>query len=336
MGIKRIIGPFDKKGNTINKTKVLCECEVCKNTWRSNIKSLKSRNDFVCKTCRRYGPPLSAEDVIATYGCVINADETSPRNGVSENSLVVVVCCECNNAYDVLFRSIKKQVRKTGDPNYWRCFSCAHRQGHGIPLIFPDDVDDILYWDEETLGDAHQLMSTSVVYYHCNKCNNVFSRQWQHHPKETVCLRCIRTEWLTSEEFSEKYKNTVLNRSGGHMSSGHQRLKDKMLEVGLSGFESEQFIGRDRVDEVDYTNKIVIEFFGSFWHADPRRYKPDELMFSAKKRGDILAKDIWERDQERLDRIKDSGYEVIIVWEDDFLDDPDETAQKLFALIGEK
>lgn len=64
-------------------------------------------------------------------------------------------------------------------------------------------------------------------------------------------------------------------------------------------------------------NKKIIEFFGDFWHANPKIFKDDDevKMFHGviKK-----AKDIREKDRKRIEILKNLGYEVLIVWEKDY------------------
>ena len=75
---------------------------------------------------------------------------------------------------------------------------------------------------------------------------------------------------------------------------------------------------------VDYKldNKII-EFFGDFWHANPKIYKEDDKL---KYVNTIkVAKDIWKADQIRIDILKSMGYDVLIVWESDYMEFPEDT-----------
>jgi hypothetical protein len=81
---------------------------------------------------------------------------------------------------------------------------------------------------------------------------------------------------------------------------------------------------------------LIIEFFGDFWHANPKFYSPDDIIIK-----NITAKEIWEHDKERIDRLshviqEDSDfateYRVEIVWEDDYKNDKDNVL-KYFDMI---
>jgi hypothetical protein len=73
---------------------------------------------------------------------------------------------------------------------------------------------------------------------------------------------------------------------------------------------------------VDFSlGKKVIEFYGTYWHADPRKYKPDSIIYASKKRQHRADK-IWISDLERQRLIENAGYQVYIVWEEDYIKDP--------------
>lgn len=53
---------------------------------------------------------------------------------------------------------------------------------------------------------------------------------------------------------------------------------------------------------------LVIEFYGDYWHANPKKYRPNDMMHSK------IASDVWS-----FDRIRESNilkqYELMIVWQ---------------------
>jgi hypothetical protein len=78
-----------------------------------------------------------------------------------------------------------------------------------------------------------------------------------------------------------------------------------------------------------YKNK-VIEFNGDYWHANPELYKEKEIVYLNK-----TAKDIWQKDLEKIKFIKNKGFDVIIIWERDFLSDPKYIVKKCLEFINE-
>ena len=61
--------------------------------------------------------------------------------------------------------------------------------------------------------------------------------------------------------------------------------------------------------------KLVIEVFGSYWHANPKKYKPSDLFYTFQ--GKMTAQQIWLKDQIKLEHIKSLGYNIEIVWDDE-------------------
>lgn len=95
--------------------------------------------------------------------------------------------------------------------------------------------------------------------------------------------------------------------------------RDKELCIHLPG---------NKTAFIDFVFKHkAIEFFGTYWHADPRKYQPDSLIYASKKRV-YEAQAIWKSDAERLQAIKDQGYDVLVIWEADYVADPAKTIQK--------
>lgn len=59
-------------------------------------------------------------------------------------------------------------------------------------------------------------------------------------------------------------------------------------------------------------DNIVIEFYGDFWHRNPKHYLAEDVFYGKS------SKIIWEYDKKRLYYIKQQGYDVVVVWETDW------------------
>lgn len=84
------------------------------------------------------------------------------------------------------------------------------------------------------------------------------------------------------------------------------------------------------VDCLNREQKKIIEFYGDFWHASPRKYKADDVLFETKG---VTAKDIWEKDERRVKALRDNGYDVLIIWEDDYRANPDWALVKALSFL---
>lgn len=86
------------------------------------------------------------------------------------------------------------------------------------------------------------------------------------------------------------------------------------------------------VDCLDDRQRKVIEFFGDYWHASPHKYKGEDVMKYSRS-GGSLARDIWKYDEDRIARIKRAGYEVLIIWEHQYKQNPEWALTKAIGFL---
>lgn len=64
-------------------------------------------------------------------------------------------------------------------------------------------------------------------------------------------------------------------------------------------------------------NILLIEMNGNYYHANPKIYKKDDMVnFHNRK---VKAKEIWEYDAKKMKLGKDSSYNTLVLWEDEFV-----------------
>lgn len=59
-------------------------------------------------------------------------------------------------------------------------------------------------------------------------------------------------------------------------------------------------------------DKKLIKFYGTYWHQDPRFYKPSDKLKTKP------AEQIWLHDEKKRNCAKELGYDVYIIWESDW------------------
>lgn len=67
--------------------------------------------------------------------------------------------------------------------------------------------------------------------------------------------------------------------------------------------------------DIVINNKIIVEYFGNYWHCNPEIY--DEHFIA--ERTKELAKDRWYKDKYRKNSLEEGGYIVFIIWELDYM-----------------
>lgn len=107
--------------------------------------------------------------------------------------------------------------------------------------------------------------------------------------------------------------------------------KDKNQEFGKLDHERRRYYFYDFV--CSRTN-IVVEYNGDLYHANPSIYSADAV---PPYRGNArTAKEIWQYDKEKNDYITNLGFDVIIVWESEFLKDEQYYARSIADRIKSK
>jgi len=74
---------------------------------------------------------------------------------------------------------------------------------------------------------------------------------------------------------------------------------------------------------------IVVELYGDFWHANPDRYQPDDVVMNG-----LMARDIWQKDRRRREALEKEGYNVIVIWEREYKQCPELVLNRMDALLN--
>jgi G:T-mismatch repair DNA endonuclease (very short patch repair protein) len=100
-------------------------------------------------------------------------------------------------------------------------------------------------------------------------------------------------------------------------------------ELKLLGYnvECEYFISGRPFDIK--INDCIIEFNGTYWHYDPRKY---DKHFYDEHRG-VYAQEIWNRDEEKLSLAKSAGFRTYVVWQSDWESTPEEVLKNVRRFI---
>lgn len=81
-----------------------------------------------------------------------------------------------------------------------------------------------------------------------------------------------------------------------------------------------------------YYKKKIIEFNGDYWHCNPLKYNENYFNKHLKK----TAKEIWLSDEIKINKIKEVGCDVLIIWESEYKKDKQKTIQKCIDFINKE
>jgi G:T-mismatch repair DNA endonuclease (very short patch repair protein) len=76
--------------------------------------------------------------------------------------------------------------------------------------------------------------------------------------------------------------------------------------------------------------KLVIEFNGDYWYANPNKYKADDEIRGTK------VSVTWNKDYQKQKLMEDLGFEYYNIWESDFLNSRNNTIEKYTNIILER
>ena len=124
---------------------------------------------------------------------------------------------------------------------------------------------------------------------------------------------------LTKEELElyleKRYK--TLDKNGIYSSRLENKLCEVLNELNISYTRQYKISGNTHPYDFYLCNtKIIIEVNGNFWHANPKYYSKNDIIYQPGRK--IKAKQIWDKDKKYIDYAANNGYYIIILWEDDF------------------
>ena len=164
------------------------------------------------------------------------------------------------------------------------------------------------YWLEK-LGEVEGFKRYNEICYNKGKSNRL-----EHYIS-------IYGEDKGTEIYKKRIHDNVTKIAKGYHTSINEGLKNILDENNIC-YEREFPIQRidenNRFFSYDFLieNKLIVEMNGRFWHADPRWYKETDILnFPGRK---MVAKDVWERDNNKKNLAISKGYRFITIWEDDF------------------
>jgi len=161
--------------------------------------------------------------------------------------------------------------------------------------------------------------------------------------KQKLILKYGEMEGLRKwTERQEKWKDKIYNKnrciSHGTSIASLDLFESIVMKIGTGHTflydKDEKFIhDGDRPYKYDFTfveKKKIIEFNGTYWHCDPRKYNSD-YYHSVKK---MTAQQIWDFDKYKIALAEKYGYSVLTVWENEFDTDPLDTLKKCLDYLN--
>jgi len=184
---------------------------------------------------------------------------------------------------------------------------------------------------------SFSAFTETQLQYWVNKCGNIEEGKKKYRERQaTFSLeKCIEKygEKKGKKKFTERQKKwqKSLNENGNlkcGFSMISQELFNELLkeckekeQIYFATYNGEFKIKKKKggiwlYDFVDKKSKKIIEYNGDDYHGNPKKYKADDFPHPFRK--NITAREMWEKDNKKLKRAEEKGYEIFIVWDSEF------------------
>lgn len=269
--------------------------------WTARVRAEKPSVDVVCDTCGTV-TTTSSESLKRVRHVVELALQHETKWGVH--------CCrKCADR-----RALSKGLETRSDPEWQTRFKDSVVQGMAA-------------MGEEAVKSRNANLKKGITEAYRRKSPEErrigVQKQWQTMTSEVKKERAKkigvashnRWEAMTPEEKSAAIAKQI---KGLPRSKISDRFRQALIDKGLyDGFVSEKAVSGFTVDECNEDLKVIIEFFGDYYHcnpavpqfADPNFNNRTIHMTSAAK---------WRYDESRLKLLRKAGYQVLVVWELDW------------------
>lgn len=161
-----------------------------------------------------------------------------------------------------------------------------------------------------------------------------------------TCLRKYGVEYaMQNKEIHEKAIKTFEQKYGMNqckymrqfyneittLTKPHKKILSFLSELKIQ-YKIEYPIDKFFVDIYIKKYNLVIEVYGDYWHANPKKYKEDDILSFPGERT-ITAKQIWKENNDRINIIKELGFNVLIFWEFDINNNFNEITKQLCSIL---
>ena len=147
------------------------------------------------------------------------------------------------------------------------------------------------------------------------KNNPMSNEKWKKKASENLKKKWQSGELEEVRKFmSNKLKETI--KSGKIKSiTTSKKEKEIIKEIKKLGFYAVQSyrVNTKICDIYVPSLNLIIEYFGDYWHCNPKIY---ESNYYNMKKGKY-AYELWEYDKNKLELIRNNGYNLEVVWEQD-------------------
>lgn len=186
-------------------------------------------------------------------------------------------------------------------------------------------------WSKQKFNDYNKQRATTLDNLIIRYGEEQGLTKWKEYcdrQKYTTTLSYFIEKYGT-EDGLKKYNKFVENRSFAKKTQSKIELEVfDVLKNVINNIELSVRLDNPYYGPFDYGSiekRKLIEFYGTYWHADPRFFDSSKF-FNQKK---MTAKKIWARDQAKRSYATNQGYQVFVIWEHDWCKNKEKTVNNI-------
>ena len=306
----------DKDNKKINHKKLTplyfnCDCCTDKQAIIKSIYSILKVNYILCKSCSSF-----------FRSCMI--ERGGDNNNMSNKSVSKrknISSEEATKYHGEMCKKSKTDGKSKDTRAYW--IKRGHTEEEAKKILSKTKPQSINYWLERgyckkgAIFHARASMASNLEYY-------------------------IKRNYINPEEERAKF---VKSHPFNNLKSGnsHSKIAKELFDIiyeKLPGHYKYATLNEEyclssngnslyRYDFTDIASKKIIEFNGDYWHANPSIYNAEDII----TRMNISAKQLWEKDKEKIDVAITQGFSVLVIWEKDYRNDKEVAIHKCLEFL---
>jgi very-short-patch-repair endonuclease len=186
---------------------------------------------------------------------------------------------------------------------------------------------------------------TNTLEYYVEKYGKEGSSKWKKYNKSKAHTVDNYIKKYGENDGIKKYKQFYENSHKYFYSKISEEMFveiEKSLNIECKIYYAKNEFGKYNTDSKKYNFydfviedlKICIEFNGDVFHGNPKLYKETDYPNPFNKK--LSAKELWEADKIKNNFLKKLGYNVIVIWEKDYLENKEKLIKNTVSYIKEE
>jgi hypothetical protein len=243
--------------------------------------------------------------------------------------------------YDIETANIKIKENRPTNINYWLAKGYNEVEAnHKLSMFQKEAGDEFIKKINEDPTKYNNIRQNQIQYWldrgFSDDEANKKIKEWQTTFTLEKCIKRYGEEKGT-RVFNDRQEKWIKSLYANFKKYGDGRspqskwvndIKAKLKEIGFDIPDKEKWIKDGKTNRsysFDLTiGKKMIEFNGDYWHMNPVKYKEDDFNKTIK----LLATEKWQYDAEKIKTAESNGYDVLIVWESEYNENPSTIIEK--------